>query len=81
MAILGLTGTGKTELAFDIIRRATEMGIKVICVDLTGRYEERLADMTPTRLSIDPAVAKDLSEKLFDVEVGKNYAIEEKKDS
>jgi uncharacterized protein len=79
MAILGLTGTGKTELAFDIIRRATEMGIKVICVDLTGRYEERLAGMTPTRLSIDPDVAKELTEKLFDVEVGKNYAIEEKK--
>jgi hypothetical protein len=32
-AILGATGTGKTELVFDIIRKAFEMDSKIFCVD------------------------------------------------
>ena len=35
-AILGVTGTGKTEVSLDIVRQATGRGIKVFCVDFTG---------------------------------------------
>jgi len=51
-AILGVTGSGKTELAFDMIRHAAEKKIKVLCIDLTARYEGKLADLTPRNLSI-----------------------------
>lgn len=46
-AILGVTGTGKTEVALDIVRNAIERGAKVFCVDFTGDYRERLADLNP----------------------------------
>lgn len=44
-AILGVTGTGKTEVALDLVRNAIERGVKVFCVDFTGDYKERLADL------------------------------------
>ena len=31
-AILGVTGTGKTELALDIVREAISRGVRVFCV-------------------------------------------------
>jgi uncharacterized protein len=34
-AVLGVTGTGKTELALDIVREAVKNDFKVFCVDLT----------------------------------------------
>src|SRR5690606_18182186 len=40
-AILGATGTGKTELAFDLVRHAIDAGIKVVCIDLTAQYRDR----------------------------------------
>ncbi|MGN6573460.1 MAG: helicase HerA domain-containing protein, partial [Pseudolabrys sp.] len=46
-AILGVTGTGKTELALDIVREAQGRGVKVFCVDFTGEYRQRLADLNP----------------------------------
>ncbi|HXU39437.1 MAG TPA: DUF87 domain-containing protein [Blastocatellia bacterium] len=78
-AILGVTGSGKTELALDIIRRAANTGTKVICVDLTARYANRLADMEAKLLSIDDTLARELSEKLFEVETGEFGAGKEKK--
>jgi hypothetical protein len=42
-AILGVTGSGKTELAFEIIREAIDGSIKVICIDLTSQYAGRLS--------------------------------------
>jgi len=44
-AILGVTGTGKTEVALDLVRNAIERGVKVFCVDFTGDYKERLVDL------------------------------------
>jgi uncharacterized protein len=78
-AILGVTGTGKTELAFDIIRFALSRGFKVLCVDLTGEYEQRLTDLGPSMLGLAEADAKELSDKLFDVEAGKYGAGDEKR--
>lgn len=78
-AVLGVTGSGKTELAFDLVRHAISKGMRVACIDLTAQYEERLADLTPENLSIDANTAKELGEKLFDVETGQYGACAEKK--
>jgi len=78
-AILGVTGSGKTELAFDVIRECVKQGIKVVCIDLTDQYHNRLSDLTPVDLSLSPALCAELGEKLFDAETGKFGAGEEKK--
>ncbi len=69
-AILGITGSGKTELAFDLIKHAVNAGTKVICVDLTQLYKGRLSDLKPNDLSLSPELTKALGEKLFAVESG-----------
>jgi DNA helicase HerA-like ATPase len=69
-AILGVTGTGKTELTLDIIRHSLSQDTKVFCVDFTGEYRRRLADANPEYLGLDPKRARTLQEKLFDVETG-----------
>ena len=78
-AILGVTGSGKTELAFDLIRDAVADGIRVICVDLTARYELHLTELTPTNLSISATLADQLSDKLFEAETGQYGGGQEKK--
>ena len=78
-AILGVTGSGKTELAFDLIRHAVENGVKVVCIDLTAQFEGRLQDLSPTDLSIEEPTARELGQKLFDVETGSYGAGAEKK--
>jgi uncharacterized protein len=78
-AILGVTGSGKTELAFDLIRHSVANGVKVLCIDLTDKYAGRLDDLTPTDLSIEPETADKLSAKLFEAETGPYGAGEEKK--
>ena len=78
-AILGVTGSGKTELAFDLVRHALSKGIKVVCIDLTAQYQDRLEDAHPVNLSVNEATATELSRKLFEVEVGDWGGREEKK--
>jgi hypothetical protein len=78
-AILGVTGTGKTELAFDVVRHALAQGAKVFCVDFTGEYRFRLADLEPQSLGLDEEKAQTLQERLFDVETGAYAAGNEKK--
>ena len=78
-AILGVTGTGKTELAFDIIRQALLLGTKVFCVDFTNEYKARLADCEPQLLGLDQKQAAELDQKLFAVETGTFGAPQEKK--
>ena len=77
-AILGVTGMGKTELAFDVIRHAHAAGVKVFCVDFTGEYKPRLADLEPQDLGLETAKATELQERLFDVEEGAYAAGDEK---
>lgn len=77
-AILGITGMGKTELAFDIIRQAHNNGVKIFCVDFTGEYEPRLADLQPQVLGLESARAAELQDRLFDVEEGEYAAGNEK---
>lgn len=78
-AIFGVTGTGKTELAFDMIRDAIANGIKVLCIDLTSQYQSRLTDLHPVDLSISHELSKELSKRLFEVETGEYGAKDEKK--
>ncbi|WP_417618113.1 helicase HerA domain-containing protein [Parasphingorhabdus sp.] len=78
-AILGVTGTGKTELTLDIVREAVARGTKVFCVDFTGDYRQRLADLNPIFPSPTEQEAEDLETKLFDAETGAYGAGAEKK--
>lgn len=77
-AVLGVTGTGKTELALDVVREAVKRGIKVFCVDFTGDYRQRLADLTPEYPAPTAAQASDLEAKLFAAETGDYGAKKEK---
>ncbi len=78
-AILGVTGSGKTELAFRIIQRAIENNVKVFCVDITDQYSDRLRSLKPSELSIDECLAKKLADNLHAVETGTYGASDEKK--
>ena len=78
-ALLGVTGSGKTELAFDLIKHSLDAGIKVVCIDLTDQYGERLSELRPQDLSISSEKADELGKKLFDAETGTYGAGAEKK--
>jgi hypothetical protein len=78
-AILGVTGTGKTDLSLDIIRASVNSGIKVVCVDITGEYKKKLADLDPIYLTIDDAKYQKLQAAIFNVDTGKYGASDEKK--
>ena len=78
-AILGVTGTGKTEVALDAVKHAASKGIKVFCVDFTGDYQSRLSDLKPIFPKSDDADVKELDAKLFAVQTGTYGASDEKK--
>lgn len=44
VAVLGVTGTGKTHLVFSIVDGLVRDGTRVLCADLTGQYAERYID-------------------------------------
>lgn len=48
--ILGVTGSGKSFLAYDLIEQCASKGIKIVCVDPTGDYQRHLesAVLAPT---------------------------------
>lgn len=78
-AILGVTGTGKTELAFDLIRKNIASGIKVVCVDITGDYLRRLSDLSPVVLDLEKEKVKRINELIMDAETGEYNAAKERK--
>lgn len=45
LAILGVTGSGKSVFARNLVRQIADNGTKVICVDFTNEYSEKLADI------------------------------------
>ncbi len=69
-AILGITGTGKTELALDVVREAASNDVKVFCVDFTGEYRHRLNELNPELPGPTEMEAVDLEEKIYAVETG-----------
>lgn len=79
-AILGITGSGKTELTFDIIKHLSTNKIHTICIDITSQYSSRLSHLSYTNLDIDKQLADDLENKLFMVETLGFKADKEKQD-
>ncbi|MCB1218047.1 DUF87 domain-containing protein [bacterium] len=77
-AILGVTGTGKTEVSLDFIKQAHQMEYKVFCVDITNDYYARLSELNPKLLGLDEERASDLEEKLFGADTGEYGAGKEK---
>lgn len=77
-AVLGITGTGKTELTLEIIRNALERDTKVFCVDFTGEYKERLKAHDPDLIGLDFSNSASMEELLFKVETGEYGAPKEK---
>jgi len=78
-AVLGVTGTGKTELALDFVREAAARGVKVFCVDFTGDYRQRLADLFPEAPAPTKVECDALEASLFAVDTGEFGAKQEKK--
>lgn len=50
-AVLGITGSGKTFLAYELIRKMVESGIKVLIFDVSADYARDLADLNPEKLT------------------------------
>jgi len=69
-AILGITGSGKTEMAFTLIQKMIDSKAKVFCVDFTGDYMDEFESFNPQRLAIPSDKATELNEKLLAVETG-----------
>jgi hypothetical protein len=51
-AILGILGIGKSCLAYELIKRISEKGIKIICIDITNEYKQELLPYLPTANAI-----------------------------
>lgn len=49
-AVLGITGSGKTVLAYELIRKMVESNIKVLIFDISADYARNLADLSPMKL-------------------------------
>lgn len=56
-AILGITGSGKTFLAFELIRKMVASGIKVLIFDISADYARDLNDLNPQILTTTGAIA------------------------
>lgn len=78
-AVLGVTGTGKTEVALDIVKEAVGRGIKCFCVDFTGDYKARLDDLDPVFPTPDRAEAGKVEKLLAFVDAYGFKAGDEKK--
>jgi Predicted ATPase len=53
IAILGVTGAGKSVVAREIIKEMINNEKKVICVDFTGEYLEKLSSLSPVAIIHD----------------------------
>ncbi len=76
-AIIGILGIGKTRLAWELMRRAIAAGVKVVAMDITGRYSIHFSDLHPPQTErvitewINEATKSELySKKVFSGESG-----------
>ncbi|MCP5059632.1 MAG: ATP-binding protein [bacterium] len=60
VAILGVTGSGKSVFARRFVRQMVDEGVKVICVDFTNEYGGKFPELSPK-----PIVGAEQSEALF----------------
>jgi len=53
-AVLGITGTGKSVFSRNLIRQyLKDDSIKAICIDFTGEYQGKFADLNPSQIVSD----------------------------
>ncbi len=79
-AVLGITGVGKTEFVYDVVRDGLSKAAKIICVDFTGEYIKRLHDYEPTRLGLSSKRISELEDLIAAVETGEYGAPNEKRE-
>lgn len=75
MAVIGVTGTGKSVFSRNLIREyLRDSDTKVICIDFTGEYSGKFADLKP-QLAIDSEVATQLFKDIdfIEREISNNY--------
>ncbi|WP_034923680.1 ATP-binding protein [Gillisia sp. CAL575] len=61
MAVVGVTGTGKSVFSRNLIRQyLKDENTKVICIDFTGEYVGKFSDLSPIK-----TIEETVSEKLF----------------
>ncbi|MEX0755738.1 MAG: DUF87 domain-containing protein [Actinomycetota bacterium] len=72
-AILGILGSGKTYLAFELIGRVTHHGCRAIVVDITGQYSPHLLSQEErdTDAAIDASLATGIAPLRNNVTQGK----------
>lgn len=70
MALIGVTGSGKSFLAREIIKKLKK-DTKVICVDFTGEYIKELVSLKPVHL-IDSSKLPELEKHIADKETEAN---------
>lgn len=68
IAVLGVTGSGKTFVSRKLIKEALKHN-KVICVDFTGEYVQKLKEFSPSSVINDPAGLKKLEKELAEKEI------------
>lgn len=61
LAVLGVTGSGKSVFSRNLVRQIAGDGTKIICVDFTNEYGRQLAD-----LIAGPLIDGDAADTLFD---------------
>lgn len=59
IAILGVTGSGKSVFAREFVRKAMDAGHKAICVDFTGEYQSKLTG-NPIKLIVSEEDAEEI---------------------
>jgi Helicase HerA, central domain len=77
-AIIGILGVGKTHLGWELIGRAVADGVKVVALDITGKYTPRFGNIVALNRSeeqiagrIEPQIAADFgNDKVRNNEAG-----------
>jgi len=75
MAVVGVTGTGKSVFSRNLIRQyLRDENTKVICIDFTGEYIGKFADLNPIK-TIDEGVSEQLFKDIdyIEREIANNY--------
>jgi len=75
MAVVGVTGTGKSIFSRNLIREyLKDANTKVICIDFTGEYIGKFSDLNP-KTTIDETLSAELFKEidLIEREIANNY--------
>lgn len=66
-ALLGVTGSGKSFITFEILKEL-RIDTKIICVDFTGEYQERLKELNPKSILHDASGVTQIEEMIAEKE-------------